>query len=137
VVAPSELEVAGEPVAQASPSTDLNGLTLWQADAPLQVVTRKDGFQPNGDIDGAPGIVTVFGCGPGQLQLTLLGKAGADVSLTANEIPRRQFRLANGDVWIGSIAAPPDADGRAPCVFSISSPGLVGSTVVEWAPATP
>ncbi|HEX5800319.1 MAG TPA: hypothetical protein VFY02_09450 [Gaiellaceae bacterium] len=137
VVAPAELELAGQPISAASPSTDLNGLTLWQADTPLRVVTRRDGFQPNGDIDGAPGIVTVFGCGPGQLQLTLLGKAGAEVSVTANEIPRRQFRLANGDVWIGSIAAPPDADGRAPCVFSISSPGLVGSTVVEWAPATP
>jgi len=57
--------------------------------------------------------------------------------VTANEIPRRQFRLANGDVWSGSIGAPPDADGRAPCVFRISSPGLIGSTVVEWAPATP
>jgi hypothetical protein len=137
VVAPSELELAGQPVSAASPSTDLNGLTLWQAEAPLRVVTRKDGFQPNGDIDGAPAVVTVFGCGPGELQLTLLGKAGEPVSVTANEIPRRQFRLPNGDVWVGSIGAPPDADGRAPCVFRISSPGLVGSTVVEWAPATP
>ena len=136
VVAPAELELAGQPVAAASPSTDLNGLLLWEAETPLRVVTHKDGFQPNGDIDGAPGVVTVFGCGPGELQLTLLGKAGEEVSVAANEIPRRQFRLANGEVWIGSIAAPPDADGRAPCVFRISSPGLVGSTVVEWTPAT-
>jgi hypothetical protein len=137
VVAPSELEVAGEPVAQMSPSTDLNGLTLSRAEAPLRVVTRKDGFLPNGDIAGEPALVTVFGCGRGELQLTLLGKADEEVALAANEIPRTRLRLARGEVWNGSIAAPPDADGRSPCVFRISTTGLVGSTVVEWVAATP
>jgi hypothetical protein len=137
VVARSELELDGERLAEATPSTDLNGLALWRIEEPLRAVTRKDGFLPNGDIAGEPAFVTVFGCGRGELQLTLLGKTGEEVAVTANEIPRTRVRLATGEVWSGSIAAPPDADGHASCVFRISTTGLVGSTVVEWVPASP
>jgi hypothetical protein len=137
VVAPSELELAGEALAEASPSTELNGLTLWRVDAPLRLVTRREGFRPNGDIVADAVLVTVFRCGRGELHLTLVGKTGDEVAVTANEIPRARFRLAIGEVWSETIAAPPDADGHAPCVFRISTPGVVGATVVEWVAASP
>ena len=52
VAAPSELELAGERIAQAPRSTDLNGLTLWRVERPLRLLTWRTGVQPNGDIVG-------------------------------------------------------------------------------------
>jgi hypothetical protein len=134
VAASSDLELAGERIAAAPRSTDLPGLSLWRIERPVRVRTWRDGFQPNGDIVGEAS-VTVYGCGPGRLELTLLGKQGEPVVLTANGIPRQRFSVPGGDVWTGAVAAPPDANGRTTCVFGISSPGLLGSTIIEWIPA--
>lgn len=133
VAASSDLELAGERIAQAPRSTDLPGLSLWRTESPTRVRTWRGGFQPNGDILGEAS-VTVYGCGPGRLELTLLGKQGEPILLSANGIPRRRFTVRSGEVWMGSIPAPPDADGRAPCLFGITSPGLMGSTIIEWIP---
>ena len=133
VATSSDLELAGERIATAPLSTDLPGLALWRIERPVRVRTRRDGFKPNGDILGAA-YVTVYGCGPGRLELTLLGKQGEPVELSANAIPRRRVTVPGGEVWQGSIASPPDADGETTCVFGISSPGLLGSTIIEWIP---
>jgi hypothetical protein len=133
VAASSDLELVGEKLAVAPRSTDLPGLALWRIESPTRVRTRRAGFDPNGDILGDAS-VTVYGCGPGRLELTLLGKQGEPVELTANGIPRRRFTIPGGDVWMGSVASPPDADGETTCVFGISSPGLLGSTIIEWIP---
>ncbi len=133
VATSSDLELAGERLALAPRSTDLPGLALWRAESPVRVRTWRAGFQPNGDILGEAS-VTVYGCGPGRLELTLLGKQGEPVVFSANAIPRGQVTVPGGEVWTGSIAAPPDADGRTTCVFGISSPGLLGSTIIEWIP---
>lgn len=129
----SDFELAGERIAQAPRSTDLPGLSLWRVERPVRIRTLRAGFQPNGDILGEA-FVTVFGCGSGRLELTLLGKQGEPAMLSANGIPRRRLSVPGGEVWTGSIASPPDADGRSPCVFGISSPGLLGSTIIEWIP---
>jgi hypothetical protein len=129
----SDFELAGERLAQAPRSTDLPGISLWRVERPVRVRTLRDGFQPNGDILGEA-FVTVYGCGSGRLELTLLGKQGEPTLLSANGIPRRRLSVPGGEVWTGSIASPPDADGRSPCVFGISSPGLLGSTIIEWIP---
>ena len=129
----SDLELAGERIATAPLSTDLPGLALWRIERPVRVRTWREGFQPNGDILGAA-YVTVYGCGPGRLELTLLGKQGEPVELSANAIPRDRITVPGGEVWQGSIASPPDADGETKCVFGISSPGLIGSTIIEWIP---
>lgn len=134
VAASSDFEFAGERIAQAPRSTDLPGLSLWRAESPLRLRTRRAGFQPNGDILGEA-LVTVYGCGPGRLELTLLGKQGIPVVLSVNAVPQQPLTVPSGEVWTGSIAAPADADGRAPCFFGISSPGLLGSTIIEWVPA--
>jgi hypothetical protein len=133
VAASSDLELAGERIAAAPRSTDLPGLSLWRIERPVRVRTWRGGFQPNGDIIGEAS-VTVYGCGPGRLELTLLGKQGEPVLLTANGIPRQRFSVPSGDVWTGAVEAPPDSEGRTTCVFGISSPGLLGSTIIEWFP---
>ncbi len=134
VAVSSDFELAGERIALVPRSTDLPGLALWRAESPIRLRTLRRGFQPNGDILGEAS-VTVYGCAPGRLELTLLGKQGEPVFLTVNGIPRRRITIPAGDFWTGSVDAPPDADGRAPCVFGISSPGLTGSTIIEWIPA--
>jgi hypothetical protein len=130
VAAPTDFELAGERIAQAPRSTDLAGLTLWRTDGPLRLLTSRTGVKPNGDVLGTAQI-TVYACGPGRLELTLLGKQGAPVELRVNGITWARPQIAPDAVWNGSLPSPPDADGRSPCVFEIVS-GLVGSTRLEF-----
>jgi len=132
VATSADFELAGERIGQAPRSTDLSGLSLWRTERPLRLRTRRSGFQPNGDILGEAH-VRVYGCNSGRLELTLLGKQGEPVLLTVNQIPRQRLTVPWGEVWSGAIESPPDADGGV-CVFGITSPGLLGSTVIEWIP---
>ena len=130
VAAPTDFDLAGERIAQAPRSTDLAGITLWRTDRPLRLLTSRTGVQPNGDVLGTAQI-TVYACGPGRLELTLLGKQGAPVELRVNGITWARPQIAPGAVWYGSLPSPPDADGRSLCVFELVS-GLVGSTRLEF-----
>ncbi len=131
VAAPANFDLAGERLAVAPRSTDLPGLALWRLEQPLRLLTSRSGVQPNGDIVGTAEI-TVYACGKGRLELTLLGKQGAPIELRANGITTARPEIAPDTVWNGIITAPPDADGRSPCVFEVVSPGLVGSTRLEF-----
>jgi hypothetical protein len=131
VSAPTDFELAGERIAQAPRSTDLAGLTLWRTDRPLRLLTSRTGFQPNGDVVGKAQ-VTVYACGRGRLELTLLGKQGTPIELRVNGITWARPRIASGTVWNGSVPSPPDADGQSLCVFELLSPGLLGSTTIEF-----
>jgi hypothetical protein len=131
VVAPVELDIAGERIAQAPRSTDLGGLALWRIDPPLRLDTWKTGIQPNGDIlDRAA--ITAYRCGGGRLELTLLGKQGTPVELRVEGLTVGRPEIASGAVWNGTIAAPADTDGRSSCLFEIVSGGLLGSTRLEF-----
>ena len=127
VAAPAELAVAGERIAEAPRSTDLTGLALWRADLPLRLDSWRTGVQPNGDITGAAKL-TVYRCGRGRLELTLLGKQGTPVEIRADGLTVARPEIAPGAAWTDAIPAPANADGRAPCVFEVVSPGLLGST---------
>lgn len=131
IVSPTEIELRGERVAQAPRSTTLTGLTLWRVEPPARVSLWKAGVQPNGDILGEA-LVSVYACGPGRLELILLGKQGLPVEISADGILNARVTVAPGTVWTGSIPAPPDADGHRLCSFTIKSPGLVGSTRLEF-----
>lgn len=131
IVSPTEIELFGKPIARAPRSTDTTGLTLWRAERPVRVSAVRTGVQPNGDISGSAQI-TVYACGPGSFELTLFGKTGGLVEVRANGILRALPFLTPNAVWTGSVAAPPDADGRSLCVFKLVSPGLVGSTRLEF-----
>ena len=131
MVSPTEIVLRGEAVAQAPRSTDLTGLTLWRVERPARVSYWKTGVQPNGDILGQA-VITVYACGPGRLDITLLGKAGRPVEMRADGIPYDRVTVPPDASWTGSIPAPPDADGRRLCSFTLDSPGLVGSTQLEF-----
>ena len=131
VVAPTELELIGKPLAQAPRSTDTTGLTLWQAERPVRVSTVRAGVQPNGDISGLAQI-TVYACRPGSLELTLFGKVSAPVEVRVNGNLRALRILPPNAVWTESVAAPEDADGRSSCLFELETPGLIGSTRIEF-----
>lgn len=131
VAAPTDFELAGERIAQAPRSTDLAGITLWRTERPLRLLTSRTGVQPNGDVLGKAQI-TVYGCGRGRLELTLLGKQGTPIELRVNGITWARPHIASGAVWTGSVPAPPYADGRSLCEYELVSPGLVGSTRLEF-----
>jgi len=133
IAAPTELELAGRRIAQTpSPSTDLNGLALWQVDPPTRIRMWTSGFQPNGDIVGDARI-TVYGCERGRLSLTLLGKQGTPVVLAVDGLRYATIQPRSGTVWQGDIPAPSAADGGV-CVFEVHSSGLLGSTIITFEP---
>jgi hypothetical protein len=76
--------------------------------------------------------MTVFACGRGRLDLILLGKQGLPVEIRADGILYKRVTVQPGQVWQGSVATPPDADGKRRCVYTITSPGLVGSTLFTF-----
>jgi hypothetical protein len=94
-------------------------------------VTSVAGLGAGGDFAG-PVYVTVYACGPGRLELTLLGKSGGPIAIRANGIPRLVVQPPAGGLWQGGVQAPPGEDGRSTCVFELSPSGLAGSTRIEF-----
>jgi hypothetical protein len=133
VVAPTTMTFAGERVEQiAQENIDRAGLALWRVRPPARLATKTDGVLPNGDFTAAH--VTVYGCRPGRLELTLLPKGGRPVTLAANGRVVDRVDIGGGEFWNGVISTPPDADGRTSCDFDVESDGLVGSTRLEYVP---
>ncbi|MGH3133369.1 MAG: hypothetical protein ACRDNY_06445 [Gaiellaceae bacterium] len=134
VVLPTTITVSGERLA-SSPLTEIApGSSLWRVDEPLRLVSRATGFTPVGDFSRAA--VVVYRCGQGALELTLLGKDGLPVEISVNGFPWQTVELAAGAAWTGSVPSLAFESGDFPCLFELESAGLVGSTRVEWAPAS-
>jgi hypothetical protein len=129
IAAPAELTLVGEQLAGYGPSADLQGLKLWRADPPVRLSSWATGVQPNGDLLGTAR-VTVFDCADGALELTLLGKQGTPVRFRVNGIPIGQIAPRPGTVWRGSLPSPEGV--AAKCQFQLDSPGLTGSTRIEF-----
>ena len=109
------------------------GMTLWNVESPVRVLQRVRGLQPNGDLyGGSSARIEVFACGPGELQLTLLGKQGVATRIRLDgELARRACDPAGDGVAAGRVG-PADADGSGRCVYELESDGLVGSTRIEF-----
>ena len=73
VLASERLKLVGRRVRSVTQPIDGSTLTLWKVDPPDRVLFLRTGFQANGDISGHAQ-VDVFDCGPGQLEITILGK---------------------------------------------------------------
>jgi hypothetical protein len=132
LVAPSNVLVAGEAVAAIAPSTE-PGMTLWNVESPVRVLLRVRGLQPNGDLyGGSSARIEVFGCGPGELQLTLLGKQGAPTTIWLGGQLLAERAIPPEAVWRPSVPAPAAADGSGRCVYELDSEGLVGSTRIDF-----
>ena len=129
---PSTVLTAGEPVA-AIASTSEPGMTLWNVETPVRILQRVRGLQPNGDLyGGASARVEVFGCGPGELQLTLLGKQGLPTRILVDGQVAAERAIPPGTVWRPAVPAPAEADGSGRGVYELETDGLVGSTRIEF-----
>ncbi len=128
IVAPSGMALVGERLAGYGPSADLQGLTLWRVDPPARLSSWATGIKPNGDLLGTAR-VSVYDCAGGRLALTLLGKQGTPVRFRVDGVPAGEIAPRPGTVWRGSV--PGSADEER-CVFELESPGLTGSTRIEY-----
>lgn len=131
VAAPVGVTLAGEQIAAVAPTAVAPGMGLWRVTRPARLETSIVGLDPIGNFDGAV-YVTVYGCRPGRLELTLLGKSGGPIAIRANGIPRQIVQPPPDGLWQGSVAAPPGQDGRSRCVFQLSPSGLAGSTRIAY-----
>jgi mannosyltransferase len=132
VVAPSSLTLVGERVAEISLRDTVDaGLALWRADGPPRLSTSSTGVLANGDFTNAA-TLTVYDCGPGSLELTLLGKSGNPIALRLDGITREIVELASGEVWRGAVETAAYATADGTCLYEVVSEGLVGSTRFEF-----
>ena len=131
IVASTAFTFVGTAIAESAQGPDQPGLRLWKLSGAPALATWTTGLKPNGDIV-QPVRVTVFACGPGQLELTLLGKQGTPVVIARDGVPQLRIAPVSGAVWTGSIPAPRSANGKTVCTYDITSPGLVGSTRIEF-----
>ena len=132
LVAPTTVLAAGDQLATVAANTEA-GFTLWNVEPPLRILQRVQGLEPNGDLyGGRRARVEVFGCGPGELQLTLLGKQGFSTRIRRDGEVLAERWIPPESVWRPAVPAPPDADGSGRCVYMLESDGLIGSTRIEF-----
>jgi len=133
LAAPSTVTLAGTSVWALRPNADQPGVTLWRLAGPARVLQRVTGLRPNGDVYGGTSArIEVFGCGPGELQLTLLGKQGFATRIRSGGRTLAERAIPPQGVWRPAVRAPANADGSGSCTFELQSDGLVGSTRIEF-----
>jgi hypothetical protein len=131
LVASRSQTFAGERIAELPATPDHDALVLWRPERPARLLTWATGILPNGDLMGLSR-VQVFDCGPGRLELTLLGKEGSPflVRLDGRVVYRRT--LAPGEIARPKLPTPPAARGGRRCVYELDSAGLLGTTRVDF-----
>ena len=133
VAAPTGVSVVGEQVAETRASFEQPGMVLWRVDSPLRLSRRIVGLRPNGDLHPKESArIEVFACGPGRLELTLLGKEGLPTRVRLGDEVVAEYAIPAGKVWRPAIPAPASADGSGRCVYRLETDGLVGSTRIEF-----
>ena len=125
VLLPATHALDGERLASSPPTDIAPGYGLWRVDSRLRLVSRTEGFTPVGDFGRAK--VVVYPCGPGALEVTLLGKEGSPVRLGVNGFPWRTVDVEQGEIWSGAVPSLRPAGQLIPCLFELESDGLVGS----------
>jgi hypothetical protein len=133
VVAPRGATLRGEPVGELPPSLEEPGLVVWRTDGTARLSQRVIGIRPNGDLHGEEAAeIEVFACGPGRLELTILGKQGLATRVLLDGEVVAERAVPSEEIWRPAIPAPPSADGSGTCVYTLETDGLIGSTRVEF-----
>jgi Dolichyl-phosphate-mannose-protein mannosyltransferase len=131
LVASRSLTFPGERLGELPATPDHDALVLWRPERPLRILTWASGILPNGDLMGVAR-VQVFDCGPGRLELTLLGKEGKPFLIRRDGRVVYQRTLAPGEIARPAVPSGPNARGGTRCVYELESAGLVGSTRIEF-----
>ena len=135
VLASQRMTFTGTAVTSITQPIDGGTLTLWKIDPPLRLRVLRTGFQPNGDVYGHAQI-DVFDCGPGSLQVTVLGKDGSPVTLSAPGV-KSQTVAPGAGIGAPVVVRSPASQGLSTrCTFALDTPGLAGTTVISFVPAT-
>ena len=134
VVAPDTMTLAGEPIVERpAGDSDVPGLTAWRVEQSARAVLQRAGFLPNGDFTQRA-VITVYGCRPGTLDVTILGKTGDPVRAFVDGIQVATLETPAGESAIHRIPAPPYADGTHACGFELQTDGYAGSTTIVFTP---
>jgi hypothetical protein len=131
LVASRSFTFAGERVAELPATPDADALQLWRPEQPLRVLTWARGVLPNGDLMGLSRL-EVFDCGPGRLELTLIGKEGRPFQVRLEGRVVFERTLASGEIARPAIPSPAGARGGTRCVYELDSAGLLGSTRIDF-----
>jgi len=135
LAAPANVTVVGDRLAEVPGTEDQPGIAVWKVEQPVRLRQRVIGIRPNGDLHGGESArIKVFACGPGRLDLTLLGKQGLPTRVLLDGKVVAERAIPPDTVWRPSVPGPADADGTGECVFRLQTDGLIGSTRVEWVP---
>ena len=133
VAAPTGTSIVGDEVASLPASFEQQGMGLWRVEGPVRVSRRIVGLEPNGDLYGdSHAWIVVFGCGPGQLEMTLLGKQGLPTRIRLQGVVAAESTIPPGGVWRPVVPAPKSADGTGRCVYELDTDGLIGSTRIDF-----
>jgi hypothetical protein len=111
------------------------GLVLWRLDPPARLDTRSLGVLPNGDVVGRAD-VTVYDCGPGALEVTLVAKEPGVVVLFRDGEPVERIPFAAPEEnWNGALSSGRPTPSGEPCAFGVETPGSVATTRLRFARA--
>ncbi len=135
VLASQRMMFVGTPLQSVTQPIDGTTLTLWRADPPLRLRILRTGFQANGDFSGHAEI-DVLGCEPGRLEVTVLGKDGSAVTVGAAGVPAQTVAPKPGLGAHVAVPSPSSAARGSRCRFTLDTPGLAGTTVVDFVPAS-
>ena len=131
VVAPDRFSLIGTPVAHLTQTgLDVSGLTLWDLHEPARVDLIEGGIQPNGDMT-RPATISVYDCGRGRLEVTLLPKATDVVRILLDGKQVLAERIAGLSSWRAHVTVHPSATPRL-CTFTIVPKLLLGSTRIAF-----
>jgi hypothetical protein len=135
VAAPTGTSIVGDEVASMPASFEQAGMVLWRVEPPLRMARRIVGLRPNGDLHGDEAArIEVFGCVPGKLELTLLGKEGRPTRIRLGGDVLAERAIPPEGVWRVAVRTPEGADGSRRCVFVLETDGLIGSTRIDFVP---
>ena len=136
VAAPTGTSIVGDEIAALPASFEQPGMVLWRVEPPARISRRVVGLHPNGDLYGGESArIIVYGCRPGSLELTLLGKQGLPTRLFSQGAILAERAIRPGGVWRVAVPASASADGSGRCIFGLQSDGLIGSTRIEFVPS--
>jgi hypothetical protein len=129
VVAVASVELEGEPVDEVPIGyAAIGALRLWRLTPPARIRWVRTGVRPNGDMH-EPGVMHVWDCQGGRLELTLLPKLSTRVELKVNGVRVRTLEF-HGEEFVNTTVFPPPDAGS--CRFEVIPDSLLGSTLFQY-----